>query len=143
MVEPVINQKLESLRRCLWRIESKQPFTVKQLTNDFDLQDIIVLNLTRAVQLCVDLASHVLSTSNNTVPATMGESFVELANAGILEEDNALRMRKAVGFRNIAVHDYQKINWLIVYMICTEHLQDFYAFAQAIVNYTERDINTI
>jgi len=44
MVEPVINQKLESLRRCLWRIESKQPFTVKQLTNDFDLQDICTSN---------------------------------------------------------------------------------------------------
>ncbi|MGV6809600.1 MAG: type VII toxin-antitoxin system HepT family RNase toxin [bacterium] len=139
MVESIISQKIESLRRCLWRIESKQPFTEKQLTHNFDLQDIIVLNLTRAVQLCVDLASHLLADSNNTVPATMGETFTELARFGMISEANAQRMRKAVGFRNIAVHDYQKINWFIVYLICTQHLQDFHDFAQAIIHHIGLD----
>jgi uncharacterized protein YutE (UPF0331/DUF86 family) len=32
---------------------------------------------------------------------------------------------KAVGFRNLAVHEYDKINWNIVYRIMTERITDF------------------
>ncbi len=41
-------------------------------------------------------------------------------------------MRKAVGFRNIAIHEYEKINWAIVYSIATERLSDFKVFAKII-----------
>ncbi len=43
-------EKIESLRRCIQRIEDKKPETV-------DLQDILALNLIRAVQFCVDIGS--------------------------------------------------------------------------------------
>jgi hypothetical protein len=52
----VVEQKLESLRRCLLRIEEKCPDSPEMLARDLDAQDIVSLNLTRAVQLCVDLA---------------------------------------------------------------------------------------
>lgn len=41
-------------------------------------------------------------------------------------------MRKAVGFRNIAVHAYDSIDWEIVYSIATERLQDFKEFARTV-----------
>lgn len=56
MDREVIEQKLESLRRCLQRIETKCPAAAETLAADFDLQDIVALNLSRAVQLCVDIA---------------------------------------------------------------------------------------
>ncbi len=74
----VLAQKLESLRRCLQRIEQKRPATVAALETDADLQDVIVLNLTRAVQLSVDIASHIVSQSNEPSPSTMGETFLTL-----------------------------------------------------------------
>lgn len=42
-------------------------------------------------------------------------------------------MKKAVGFRNLAVHNYDAINWAIVYALATQHLDDFKAFARAVV----------
>ena len=53
----ILTEKLESLRRCLQRIEAKTPGDVESLRGDPDLQDIVVLNLTRAVQVCVDIGS--------------------------------------------------------------------------------------
>jgi uncharacterized protein YutE (UPF0331/DUF86 family) len=47
----ILAQKLESLRRCVKRIEDKAPPDLEQLIQDPDLQDILVLNLTRAIQL--------------------------------------------------------------------------------------------
>ena len=56
MDKDVMNRKLESLRRCIARIESKRPITPDILRSNDDLQDIIALNLERAVQTCVDMA---------------------------------------------------------------------------------------
>lgn len=41
-------------------------------------------------------------------------------------------MQKSVGFRNISVHEYQSIDWLIVFKIITEHLVDFEKFAREV-----------
>ena len=46
----LIEQKLESLRRCLRRAKEKCPKEVDILAKDYDAQDILTLNLTRAVQ---------------------------------------------------------------------------------------------
>lgn len=53
----VLVEKLESLRRCIRRIEAKKPDNADQLKQDIDLQDILVLNLTRAILLSVDIGS--------------------------------------------------------------------------------------
>jgi hypothetical protein len=45
----VINRKLESLRRCVARIHSKMPLTPDDLQTNYDLQDIVSVNLERAV----------------------------------------------------------------------------------------------
>lgn len=42
----------------------------------------------------------------------------------------ALQLRKAVGFRNIAVHSYSSIDWAVVQAIVTRHLGDFEDFAR-------------
>jgi uncharacterized protein YutE (UPF0331/DUF86 family) len=92
---------------------------------------VIVLNLSRAVQLCVDIAMHHLASSEASVPQTMGQAFDALAQLNVIDAALALRMRKAVGFRNLAVHSYDTIEWAVVYTIANEHLGDFRAFAKA------------
>ncbi len=110
MDREVVEQKLESLRHCLQRIETKCPADADTLATDFDLQDIISLNLSRAVQLCVDIGAHLISGMDVPPPDTMGQTFDMLAQAGVLNAELAHSLKKAVGFRNIAVHNYDAIN---------------------------------
>lgn len=131
MDEQLIAQKLESLRRCIQRVESRLPPDLETLQADIDVQDIIALNLTRAIQMCVDIASHWLAEhADATAPRTMGQTFEALADAGIIDRELATRMRKSVGFRNVVVHNYDEVNWAIVFSICRHHLGDFRAFAR-------------
>jgi len=132
MDREVVEQKLESLRRCLQRIESKCPVETDTLCSDFDLQDIVSLNLSRAVQLCVDLGAHLISGMDVPPPDTMGQTFDRLEQAGMLNASLALNLKKAVGFRNIAVHNYDAINWHIVHSLVKCHLEDFSAFAKVV-----------
>lgn len=138
MDRQVIDQKLESLRRCLARIESKQPFDAIQLAGDFDLQDIISLNLTRAVQLAVDIGAHITAGQNQPGPATMGETFDQLARLDIITGQLASELKKSVGFRNIAVHNYSAINWQVVHAITSGHLRDFDQFARAVSQWQQK-----
>lgn len=131
MDEQLVAQKLESLRRCIQRVESRLPENLDALLHDLDAQDIIALNLTRAVQMCVDIASHWLAEHTEaTAPKTMGQAFEALARLGVIEVSLATRMRKSVGFRNVMIHNYDDVNWEIVFAICRYHLDDFRQFAR-------------
>jgi uncharacterized protein YutE (UPF0331/DUF86 family) len=138
MDRQVIDQKLESLFRCLSRIKTKFPTDVSLLASDFDLQDIVSLNLSRAVQLTVDIGGHIVSVSDFHSPETMGETFDVLAQNKVLSNDLAARLKKSVGFRNIAVHNYDAINWHIVHSIIKDHLGDFSEFAKAVIAWQEQ-----
>lgn len=134
MDREVIEQKLESLRRCLQRIADKCPPDPETLGQDPDLQDIIALNLTRAVQLCVDIGAHLIAGMAEPPPDTMGETFDALTKAGVIHENLAMQLKKAVGFRNIAVHNYRKIDWTIVHIIARHRLGDFTEFAKIVAS---------
>lgn len=133
MDREVIEQKIESLRRCVERVCQKTPATAVILANDPDAQDILTLNLTRAVQLCVDIGAHLIAAQNKSTPDTMGQTFDVLADMDVISTELAVRMKKAVGFRNIAVHNYEAIDWEITHAIATRHVNDFAAFAAAVV----------
>ena len=133
MDSEVIEQKLESLRRCVQRIQEKCPASVDVLDKDVDLQDILSLNLSRAIQLCVDIGTHIIAAENIPPPATMGNTFDVLAELEVISQELSLRMKHAVGFRNIAVHNYEAINWHIVHAIATRHIGDFRDFAHAVI----------
>lgn len=133
MDREIIEQKLESLRRSIRRIQEKCPDSAEALAQDLDAQDILSLNLTRAIQLCVDIDAHMIASENVPPPDTMGQTFNVLAGLGYISEELATRLKNAVGFRNIAVHNYEAINWQIVHAISTRHLNDFRDFAQAVI----------
>ncbi|MEW6676854.1 MAG: DUF86 domain-containing protein [Pseudomonadota bacterium] len=132
MDRSLIAEKLESLRRCLARIQQRCPDKAEILADDLDAQDIVSLNLTRAVQISVDIAAHLLAGTQQAAPETMAAAFDRLAAAGVIPGDLATRLKKSVGFRNLAVHNYNAIDWNIVFSICQYHLDDFREFATLI-----------
>ena len=128
----VIASKLESLRRCLDRITSKKPDTLDQLLEDIDMQDILALNLERSIQLCVDIANHILSSLDDSPAMSMAESFERLSEKGIISNELAGNLRRAVGFRNLSVHAYDKIDWNLVWNNFESDLNDLVQFVEII-----------
>lgn len=94
----VVEQKLESLRRCLRRIETKGPTDAAMLVADIDLQDIISLNLSCAMQISsVDIGAHRIAGMEVPPPDTMGQTFDLLAQEGMLNNDLASSLQKSSG----------------------------------------------
>ena len=131
----VIASKLESLRRCLDRIRSKKPDTLNQLLEDIDMQDILALNLERSIQLCVDIANHILSSLDDAPAMSMAESFERLSEKRIIPNGLAQNLKKAVGFRNLSVHAYDKIDWHLVWNILEGDLKDLVHFLECVESF--------
>jgi uncharacterized protein YutE (UPF0331/DUF86 family) len=133
MANEVLQQKLDSIARCLERLRQKQPKTVDDLILNPDLQDIVIINLERLVHKSVDIANIVLAQRKvMPLPVTMAESFVKLSQNNIISPELGFRLSEAVGFRNICVHEYDKIDWNIVFAILRSRLDDYRSFAKTI-----------
>lgn len=138
MDRDIIIRKLDSLARCVERIEEKRPASLDQLIDDIDIQDILSINLERAVQVSVDIGAHLIADLSVPAPTTMGEVFTILSAEKLIPEETGLALRKAVGFRNLSVHAYDQVDWERVFEIVHERMDNFRNFASAIAQIMHR-----
>jgi len=133
----VIYYKLEILKRYVDRIKEKTPPESAELIETPDSQDIILMNLQRAVKICVDIAAYILANSNIPPPMSMTDAFYQLFMLEIISKETSEKMQRSVGFRNIAIQEYDDINWEIVFSILCHHVDDFKAYAKEIFQWVE------
>lgn len=82
----------------------------------------------------MDLATHIISTEGYGVPSTAAESFRLLGERGTISKSLAERLVKMVGFRNISIHDYRKVDPAIVQSIITGRLGDLREFVAHVID---------
>ena len=132
-MEEVILVKIESIEKCIKRIEEKLSFENFDM-EDYDTQDIVVLNLQRACQQSIDLAMFLVAELEIGVPKDSVGAFKLLKNEKIIDEKTFKSMKGMVGFRNIAVHQYQKIDYTIVEIVINKHLEDFRNYNKMLID---------
>jgi uncharacterized protein YutE (UPF0331/DUF86 family) len=132
MDRDIIMRKLDSLARCINRIEEKRPDSLETLIDNVDIQDILSINLERAVQVSVDIGAHIIADLSAPPPKTMGEVFSILSTEQIIPDEVGVALRKAVGFRNLSVHAYDQVDWERVFDIVHHRLDHFREYAAAI-----------
>lgn len=121
------------IERAVRRVREEHAGDDGNLLTNQTRQDAIVLNLQRACESSIDAAMHLVRVRRLGVPQDTREAFVLLEKAQVLDPHLADRLKKIVGFRNVAVHDYQKVNMEIVRRIVVDHLDDFLAFTKLLL----------
>ncbi len=130
----VVLAKVATIRKCLDRIRDVTDLDPGKL-EDIDRQDIFVLNLQRAVQACIDLASHAVAAEALGLPEKVRDNFSILKEKGVVDPELASKMEKMTGFRNIAVHNYQALDLDILKSILSNNLKDLEDFSSALLHY--------
>lgn len=106
---------------------------------DFTRQDAAILNIQRACEAALDMGQHLVRREKLGVPQSARDVFTLLAQAGWIEQRLADDLKRMVGFRNIAVHDYQAMQLPITVRIITFHLDEFLRYSQSLLT---RDTKT-
>jgi uncharacterized protein YutE (UPF0331/DUF86 family) len=127
----VLLNKAAIIERCLRRVAEEYACDPGRLRN-FTHQDAIVMNLERACQAAIDMAMLVIARDHLGVPQTSAQAFDLLAQAGRITPDVAKNMRAMVGFRNIAVHEYQTLRLDILQQVVEQGRNDLIEFCAAL-----------
>ena len=131
MVKDVLYNKIEIIERCLNRVRevyNQNPDNLK----DYTKQDSIVLNIQRAVEATIDIAMHIVSAKKLGIPKNSRDAFEVLAHNNIIDEELLDKLKSMIGFRNIAVHNYQKLNLEVLQKVIENNLEDFNKFTYLI-----------
>lgn len=131
--QDVLYQKTNSIQNCIKRIRDTVGDDLEKL-HSLDAQDIVVLNLQRAIQLALDMGSYVVAEKQLGIPQSLKDIFVILEQNKYLSHSLSINLQKMVGFRNIAVHDYQVLDQEILKAVVAKHLKDFENFYAEILN---------
>lgn len=129
-MDDIVLNKAAIIERCLRRIDEEYEGDAANLEEDLTRQDSIILNIQRACEASIDLAMHLVRKFVLGVPQDSRQAFDLLAEAGKLDPLAAEALKRMVGFRNVAVHDYQALNLAIVRSIVEHKLGDLRGFAQ-------------
>ena len=129
----LILAKAGAVKSHLNRVFEKRNVDLKGFLEDIDRQESILFNIQVAVQNCIDIAAHIISENGLGVPGSMTEMIYLLEKHGYLTNDLAGRMLKAVGFRNLIVHEYGKIELEQVYKIAQDDINDLNEYLKAII----------
>ena len=108
------------------------PPTSAVFISDLDAQDIISLNIERAVQQCIDVAAHILSEEDTVSGQSAAGLFHDLVTKKVLSEQTGIQLSRAAGFRNLLVHRYATIDWKRVFLSLKNELDIFSLFIKEI-----------
>jgi len=132
MLDDIIINKIAVIQNCLKRIQEEYHGHEDELEKNYTKQDSIILNLQRACESAIDLGTHTIRIKNLGMPQQSRDVFAILQKNQLIPMNVCQKMQSMVGFRNIAVHDYQKVNLAIVRSILENHVNDFQDFVKAI-----------
>ncbi len=132
MADDVLLNKAATVERCVARVREELAASADFAT-DFTRQDAAVLNIQRACEACLDIGQHLVRRDKLGLPQSARDVFALLGQAGWISPELQDAMQRMAGFRNIAVHDYQKLLLPILLHIAHERLDDFLAFTRAVL----------
>lgn len=133
MADDVLINKASTIERCVARVREEYEADPSGFGDNHTRQDAAILNIQRACEAALDMGQHLIRREKLGVPQSARDVFGLLDQAGWIDGALADSLKRMVGFRNIAVHDYQSLQLPITVNVITKHLDEFLRFSAAIL----------
>ena len=134
----LILRKLADLDRHRQELREFEGCTIEAYEADWKVQRIVERTLQIMVEICADIANHIVAEEGLRMAQSVADTFRSLFEGGILPAELLPKMVQMAGFRNIVVHRYDAVDAAIVIGILSGHLEDFTAFREAVIGFLSR-----
>lgn len=133
MIDDVLINKAASIERCVARVREEYQADPASFADNHSRQDAAILNIQRACEAALDMGQHIIRREKLGVPQSARDVFTLLAQAAWIDNALADSLKRMVGFRNIAVHEYQSLQLPITVNIINLHLDEFLCYSAALL----------
>lgn len=130
MADDVLINKAATIERCVRRAREEYQRGPDSFASDYTRQDAAILNIQRACEAALDMGQHLIRRERLGIPQSARDVFTLLAQAGWIDPTLADALKRMVGFRNIAVHDYQALQLPITVAIIQSIWSSFWITAR-------------
>ncbi len=128
--DDILLNKAAIIERCVRRM-LEEARACPQL-DDFTHVDALTLNIERACQAAIDMAMHVVAERHLGVPQSTADAFLLLERAGLIGGPLASALCGMVGFRNVAVHQYEDLDLGVLHWIVESGYRDWIRLGEAL-----------
>ena len=135
MVDDVLINKAATIERCVARAREEYAADRTGFAENPTRQDAAILNIQRACEAALDMGHHLLRRERLGVPQSARDVFSLLHRGGWIDEQLVAQLKNMVGFRNIAIHDYQTLHLPITIAIIEHHLDDFLRYSKTLLRH--------
>ena len=133
MADDVLIYKAATIERCVRRAREEYRREPNTFAADLSRQDAATCNILRACEVALDMGQHLIRRERLGVPQSARDVFALLAQGGWIDAALADGLKRMVGFRNIAVHDYQTLQLPITVAIIEKHLDEFLDYSKTLL----------
>jgi len=131
----LIGRKLAQVDSYLGELREFCKISLPAYKNDWKTQRIVERTLQILIEVCVDIANHIISDQGMRLPTGYADTFKVLQEAKVIGKRLGSTMERMAKFRNIVVHQYEKIDPAIVVSILHKNLIDFRKYQKAVIKY--------
>ena len=133
MADDVLINKAATIERCVRRAREEYAADPASFATNFTRQDAAILNIQRACEAALDMGQHLIRRERLGVPQSARDVFALLAQSGWVTPALADGLKRMVGFRNIAVHDYETLQLPVTIRIIETHLDEFLDYSAGLL----------
>jgi len=131
----LILKKLSEIEEHLQELEEFKDISIDDYRNDWKIQRIVERTLQILIEICIDVANHIISDEKWRVPSSYSETFKILYENRVIDDELFKNLEKMAKFRNIIVHNYDKISPEVMVNILKKDLIDFLRFKDSIITW--------
>lgn len=128
--DDVVFNKISVIKRCIDRI--KEEYRLNPSLDNLTHVDALTLNIERACQATIDLTMHIVAKEKFGIPQSSADAFVLLEQNKRIDTKLSKEMIQMVGFRNIIIHEYQKLDTEILKNIAENDYKSFIHFVESL-----------
>jgi len=141
--EVLLLRKISEVEEYLGQVSEYKDIHLADYQNDWKIQRIVERTLQMMIETCVDIAGHIISDKNYRIPASYADTFKVIKENGLLSKQLCKHMEKMVKFRNLIVHQYDRVDAEIVVGILKKDLEDFLSYKKAIIDFIKKERSTV
>lgn len=135
MVDPLrLRALLERLTDEMADLRRLAGYDSTALLADRDKLKSVKYGFVVAIEVCIDVGNHIISSEGYRTPQNYGDVFMVLAEHGHLRQQDVPTFIAMAGFRNLLVHGYAVVDDRRVVEILHERLDDLDRFRTTVAS---------
>ncbi len=133
-----ILSKLAELDGYLGELAQIVPSSFEEYVRSVEKRRACERLLQISVEAVIDICAMLVQGLRLGLPAEEDDLFEKLVRAGLISDEMAKTLRRMIGFRNILVHEYGRVDDRVVFEVATNRLSDFEAFKREVLKVLQK-----